>query len=214
MQNFFDSDGLFARFMNRLWDLILISILWVACSLPLITAGAATTAAYYAMAKAVRHHTGKIIPEFFSAFRTNFKQATAFTLIYAALLLFLIFDCSYMFGNEAAGSLPLLYMFYLMILMVISHGSYLFPFLSRFSMTGFRLFRMAAIVMFRHLLSTVLLLLLIAALLLGLYLMPWGILVFPGIVLYAESFLMEKILLKYSPKPEEGSEEAQKWYYQ
>lgn len=214
MQNFFDSNGPFARFMNRLWDLILISVLWVVCSLPLITAGAATTAAYYAMAKAVRHHTGRIVPGFFSSFRANFKHSCIATVLYVLVLLFLIFDCSYLFGNEAHGSLLLLYVFYLMILMVIGHGLYLFPFLSRFQLTGFQLFRMAAIAMFRHLISTILLLLLFAVLLLGIFLMPWGILVFPGVMLYLQTFLMERVLLKYSPKPEEGSDEAQKWYYQ
>lgn len=214
MQSIFSNDGVFARVMNRLWDLILISILWVVCSIPVFTAGAASTAAYYAMAKSVRHQAGGIISEFFSSFRSNFKQSTVFTLVYGFLLLFLIFDCSYMFGNEAEGSIGLLYVFYLMILMVVAHGIYLFPFLSRFHMTGFGLFRMVAIAMFRHLISTILLLLLFAVTLLGLYLMPWGILVFPGLMLYIETFIMERILLKYSPKPEEGSEEAQKWYYQ
>lgn len=214
MQSFFDSDGLFARFMNRLWDFILISILWVICSIPIFTAGAATTAAYYAMAKAVRHNTGKIIPEFFRSFRANFRQSCAFTILYVLVLLFLVFDCAYFFGNEAQGSLMLLYVFYLMILIVIGNGMYLFPFLSRFRLTGFQLFRMTAIAMFRHLISTILLLLLLLVTLLGLYLMPWGILIFPGLMLYILTYPMERILLKYSPKPEEGSEEAQKWYYQ
>ncbi len=214
MHKFFDMDGLFARVMNRLWEFILISLLWIVCSIPLITAGAATTAAYYAMAKVVRHHTGKIFPEFFKSFRANFKQSFGFTVLYAMLLVFLVLDCAYFFGNEAQGSLMLLYLFYFMILMVIAHGAYLFPFLSRFQMTGFQLFRMAAIAMFRHLISTILLLLLLAALLLGIYLMPWGLLVFPGAVIYVQSFLMERILRKYTPTPEEGSEEAQKWFYQ
>lgn len=200
--------------MNHLWDLIFISILWVVCCIPVVTAGAATTAAYYTMAKVVRHETGHIFSEFISSFRSNFKQATVYTVIYALVLLLLVFDCAYLFGNEAEGSLTLLYLLYMVILVVIAGGLYLFPFLSRFHLSNFQLLRMTVLVTFRHLISTILLLLLLAVTLLALYLMPWGILIFPGLMLYIQTFLMERILLKYSPKPEEGSEEAQKWYYQ
>ncbi len=34
-------------FLNKMTDLILLNVLWILCCLPVITAGAATTAAYY-----------------------------------------------------------------------------------------------------------------------------------------------------------------------
>lgn len=210
MQELFSMKGPFARFMNLLWDLICISIAWFLCSIPVVTVGAASTAAYYAAAKVIRHHAGHIFPEFFSCFKTNFKQSTLFTLLCAVVLLILVFDCVYFYSS----SLFFLYLFYLMILMTLAVMCWFFPLLSRFSMTGFRLFRMSAVISFRHLLTTILLLLLLIAAFLGVYLMPWGILVFPGTVAFASTYLAEPILRKYAPTPEEGSEEAQKWYYQ
>ena len=50
--------------------------------------------------------------------------------------------------------------------------------------------------------------------LVGIYLMPWAVLVIQGVYMYGFSFPMEWILHKLMPKPEEGSEEAEKWYYQ
>ena len=208
MNNFFSNEGLFARFMNRLWDLICVSILWFFCSLPLFTLGAASTAAYYTCAKVLRHHNGHIFTEFFRSFRMNFRQSTVFTLISALVLAVLVLDCVYFYGD------PLLYLFYLMTVMVIGCMLWFFPLLSRFSMTLFRIFRTAAVVMFRYLFKTILLLILLFSVALGIYLMPWGILVFPGLGFWLGTYLTEPVLRACAPAPEEGSEESEKWYYQ
>ena len=208
MNNFFSNEGLFARIMNRLWDLICISILWFFCSLPIITLGAASTAAYYTCAKALRHHNGHIFVEFFRSFRLNFRQSTVFTLICAAILAVLVLDCVYFYST----SVFFLYLFYLMIAMVIGCVIYFFPMLSRFSMTVFMLFRNAAVLMFRHLFKTILLLILLLSVALGVYLMPWGILVFPGLGFWLSTYLMEPILRSCAPAPD--PEESEKWFYQ
>lgn len=209
--NLFSLDGGFARFMNFLWNLILVSILFVLCCLPVVTIGASATAGYYAMAKAVLHHNGTVIREFFRAFRLNFKQTAVFTLVYIFVLLFLLLDCSYFYNNEAQGSLELLYLFYGMIAIVFAHMHYQFPVISRFTQGKFQHFRMATLLVFRHFLSSILLLALFAATAVGIFLMPWGILVFPGLCVYLQTFLMEKILRKYAPPPAPGEED--KWYY-
>ena len=67
--------------------------------------------------------------------------------------------------------------------------------------------------MFRHFPSALLVGAMIAgAFYLG-YRTLWGIFIFPGLALYGSTFIMERVLLKYMPEPEEGSEEAEKWYY-
>ena len=214
MQQFFSLDGVFSRVMNTLWNLIFISVLLVVFSLPVFTAGAAITAAYYTTAKTVRHHVGHTFQEFFSSFRMNFKHATISWMMYLALLLLLVAECSYFFGNTEEGSLTFVYLIYLLIAGVVANAIYFYPCLSRFFMNKLQLFRMALILMFRHLFTTILLLLLLIVTLIGIYLMPWGILVFPGVAVYLTTFLMERILRRYMPKPEEGSEEEEKWYYQ
>ena len=42
--------------MNKVGDIILLSVLWLVCSLPVVTMGTATCAAYYTAAKVLRHH--------------------------------------------------------------------------------------------------------------------------------------------------------------
>lgn len=214
MQQFFSLDSGFSRFMNTLWNLICISVLVVVCSLPIFTAGAAITAAYYTTVKTVRHHVSHTFQEFVSSFKTNFKHATISWMIYLALLLLLVAECSYFFGNTEEGSLLFVYLIYLLIVFVVANACYFYPCLSRFYMKKTQLFKMAVILMFRHILTTILLLLLLFVTLIGIYLMPWGILVFPGTAVYLSTFLMERVLRRYMPKPEAGSEEESKWYYQ
>lgn len=212
IRDLFSMNGHYSRIMNWLWNVLVINILWVLCCLPVFTIGVASTAAYYAMAKCVRHNTGKVVSEFFSSFRANFKQAFLLTLILGFVLTAVLLECIYLYSNPSVP-LVFLYLFYFMTAMVAACAIYTWPCLSRFHKGTIALLQMGMILVFRHLLTTVLLLLFLFITMIGVYLMPWGILIFPGLMLYLQSFLMEKVLLRYSPKPTE-EEEASKWYYQ
>ena len=212
-KDLFSLNGPYVRAMNFLWNMILISLLWLVCCIPVVTIGASTLAAYYAAAKCVRHQTGKVIPEFFSAFRSNFKQATVFTLIYEAVLCFLVLDCVFIY-HEPALPLAVLYLFYFLVLITVADAIYLFPCMSRFAMKNFPLFRMTTVILSRRILTTILLLLLTVLVPAAIYLMPWGTFLFPGLGFWLLTWLMEPVLLAVSPKPEPGSPESEKWYYQ
>lgn len=213
LKDLFSINGPYARFMNFLWNMIVISVLWLVCCIPIVTIGASSLAAYYTAAKCVRHHTGTPVTEFFRAFRLNFKQATFFTVIYEIVIAFLVFDCIYIYSNESIA-LIVLYLFYFLVGITLAHAMYLFSCMSRFAMSNFRLFRLGVALLPRHLIVTILLLLLLITLILAIYVMPWAILFLPGVGFWLRTFAFEPILLSLSPKPEPGSEEAQKWYYQ
>lgn len=213
IENLFSMNGPYARFMNWLWNLLVVSVLWLLCCIPVFTIGTASTAAYYAMAKSVRRHTGRVHSEFFSSFKANFRQGSILTVIIGLVLGVLLLECVYFYGDPSVP-LGVLYLFYFLTAAAAACALYLWPCLSRFEKGNFALLQMSAVLVFRHLISTILLLLLLAAAFLGVYLMPWGILFFPGLMIYLQTFLMEKILLRYSPKPSDAGEEAKKWYYQ
>lgn len=198
--------------MNWLWNVLLLSVLWLLCSLPVFTIGASGTAAYYAAAKVIRHKTGSVIPEFFSSFRSNFRQSLGLTFIFLALFVVVLAECILLYF-DSSYPLVLLYLFYAMAMAVYLFSVYLWACLSRFARTNMVLIRMSVILVFRHLLTTILLLLLHVVTAVGILLMPWGLLLFPGICLYVQTFLMEKILLKYSPKPTDDDPASQMWYY-
>lgn len=210
----FDSDSGFSRFMNLLFDILYVGVLWLVCSLPLITAGASATAAYYAMSKCVRHKTGYIGREFLHSFKANFRQITAMTLLFWFVVGVLTIDMYYVWTHESQLNNALFIVLLFIFFVVTGIAVYICPILSRFDKKNMELIRTALYVLFRYLPVTIAIQIVFAAACLGIFLMPWAVLFIPGGYLYALSIPMERILGKMMPPVEEGSEEAQKWYYQ
>lgn len=71
----------FSQLVLKLCQSCLLNLLWLLCSIPIITIGASTTALYYVCLKIVRNEEQYVIPMFFRSFRENFKQATQLWLI-------------------------------------------------------------------------------------------------------------------------------------
>lgn len=210
----FRSDTLFSRFMNVLFDVLLTGILWILCCIPVITIGASTTAAYYAMSKAVRHKTGYVHKEFFHSFRRNLKQSTQMGLLFLLLTGVVVVDIWYVWINDSKLNSALFMILLLIAFLILAVITYYFPLLSRFDKRNLEMLKMSAIVAFRYLPLTLCILIVFVISVIGIYLMPWAILVIPGVYLYLLSFPMEYVLRKLMPVVEEGSEEAEKWYYQ
>lgn len=85
-------DGPVQRALGIMGDLIVLNMLWLVCSLPLITIGAATTALYtvtldMAEGKGDRHYR-----QFLRAFKDNLGKSTLLGVIMAAIGAFLIWD--------------------------------------------------------------------------------------------------------------------------
>ena len=68
--------SLFDRIFGFLGQLIALNLLWIVCSLPIITAGASTTALFYCTLKLHKDGDIRVIHDFFKSFKQNFKQST------------------------------------------------------------------------------------------------------------------------------------------
>lgn len=97
---FLNNDSIFGRVFGFLGQLIALNLLWILCSLPLITAGASTTALYYCVLKLHKDKEVNVFRDFFKSFRQNFKQATFLWLVAAAVAGFLFWE------RDAIASLP------------------------------------------------------------------------------------------------------------
>ncbi len=82
--NIFNLDSPVMHTLSKMFDLVLLNILTVLCSLPVITIGAATTALYTAI-DASQKEEGSLFKVYFAAFRVNFKQATVLWLMLLVL---------------------------------------------------------------------------------------------------------------------------------
>lgn len=92
MIHLFNPENKFWNFIGKITDACLMSILWVICSLPIITVGGATVAFYDYTMKQVKDLEGSIIKSFFTSFKANFKKATVIWLIELAGIIFFAYD--------------------------------------------------------------------------------------------------------------------------
>lgn len=82
MRGIFNYDNPVWIFLGRIWDMIYLTLLWSVCSLPILTAGASTTALFTVALRLVRGHEAEGVTRgFFKAFKENFKQSTLIWLI-------------------------------------------------------------------------------------------------------------------------------------
>lgn len=73
---FLSDDGIFGRIFGFLGKLIALNLLWMVCSLPIITAGASTTAMFYCVLKLHKDKDVRVFRDFFKSFKQNFRQST------------------------------------------------------------------------------------------------------------------------------------------
>ncbi len=63
-------------FLTRVMDVLILSILWILCSIPLVTIGASTAALYHTTLKLARGEAVKTARTFFKGFALHWKQAS------------------------------------------------------------------------------------------------------------------------------------------
>lgn len=125
---------IFALF-SKFFRFLLITLLWIVCSIPLFTLGAATSALHYAAQKIIQEDDSKLIQKFFGAFKQNFRQGTALTLIYAVLMALLYFDFVVCFQLPEAMVSTMLAFVTLVAFMMIIFMQYSFALLARYNNT-------------------------------------------------------------------------------
>lgn len=77
----FKPDGVIYEAITKFTNMVLLSLCWLVFSIPIVTIGASTTALYSVCFKMLRNEEGHICRQFFSYFKSNFKQATLSWLI-------------------------------------------------------------------------------------------------------------------------------------
>lgn len=211
LQSFFNYDNPIWRFVGRLGDMIVLNILWLVCSIPIVTIGASTTALYYCTLKYVRNEDYGDFRMFFRSFRQNFTQATLLWVLMLLIGLTLGFDF-YFFGTMMTGAASVKFVFQAIILALMLVWLFVFlyiwPILSRFENTTKNTILNAILMSIRHLGSTISMLICDAVVIIAWYILlfniPWlsAFLLLMGFALIAwiNSAMLEHIFEKYMPK--------------
>ena len=223
MEKFFNSDNGVMRALSKLFDMGVLTLIYLVFCIPVVTIGAATTSLYYVSAKVLRHNRSYVWTEFWSSFEMNFAQSTVVWLLIAGISLLLVFNMQLVGVTDTASAKGgyLAGVYFAMLIFISCISCYVFPFISRFSMKLGQILRLSLYCAFRHFLHTLSLIAIVVAMAVLIYVaMITNIIIIflfaPALASFVYTFPMEHIMKKYMPKEEpkytEEGEEIIPWY--
>lgn len=134
MNEFFNPDGKFFRFMEKVLALIKLNFLWLLFSLPVVTAGASTLAMFTVAGQLADGEEGYIFKPFWQAFRGNFKRASLLWLVIGAIGAGLAMDYRFWTLVETPGAAMMKGFTMALILLYLTGAVYVFPLAARLSL--------------------------------------------------------------------------------
>lgn len=215
MGNLFNMDNAFFRFMGKLFDVVALNLVFIIVCIPIVTIGPAISALYYASVKSIRRDRSYPIKEFFKALKRDFKQSFIVGLILVLAAAIIYVDIRFVVDYIKNNFTAMRYV-YLVIGLVISFISvYIFPLISRFSLKISGLFRLSFYLAIRHLLTTIVSIILLFGGFVLVYISAGLALLFvPVLVNLLISIMMEKVLVKCMDmvQTDENNENKDQWY--
>jgi uncharacterized membrane protein YesL len=135
----FKADSWLWKPFGWLADVLILSGLWLLCSLPVVTIGGATAALYDAVVHGFRRHESDYLYRFFGTFKAEWKHGIPPTLFWGGLLTALFLGYRW-FTGQASGDAAVMAAYALLVVLCIPVGiaCWVFPVLSRFEL-GFGL---------------------------------------------------------------------------
>ncbi len=193
------------KFFSRLWDIIVLNFMWFIFSIPVITLGASTVAAYSVALKMVDDEEGYIIPSFVKAFRENLKQGMALGLITIAAAYVVYLDFA-MFHILEESPLPLLMIGILAGAYFILSLLYAYPLAARYRNSILGTIRNSLEISLRYIFRTLILLVLVV---LAIAMILWntttfliGLLIGPAFIIFMIAAFAKRIFQKIEREQE------------
>lgn len=202
--------------LKKIINFLLLNILWVVCSIPLVTIGASTCAAFYVSLKMVNDEEVQVIKMFFKAFKQDFMQGTIMLCITSPCTALCIFMWRFLIKAEDKNLLLILGAFIVtMIIIILNFYSY--PLIARYSNTIKNTIRNSAGLTAQHFKSTMLTIVVAAAEIAIMFVIPLvtllGLFFIPELVIFTISKtakpIFDEIENPPAPQPEEDEEDAE-----
>ncbi|MBM6924488.1 YesL family protein [Pseudoflavonifractor phocaeensis] len=207
----FNPDLWFYRITEKIVDILLLSVFWLACSLPVVTLGPATAALYHTVVRCLRGNQRNSWGVFFQTFRANLKVGVLTTLVVIPVAVALVFIQGVLYQGTAvsqAGGV-IYYAFLVFSLLPIGIGCYLFPVLSRFTFQVSGLLVNCCKLAIANLPWTVLIGLIFYAAVVICSVLYVLIFVMPVIVAWLHSLILERIFKPYIDAQRAGEENGE-----
>lgn len=203
---FFNMDNPFWDGMGRIFDIFILNALWLACCLPVLTIGPATTAFYNAMSHLVRGDDGTMSGWFFSSMKRDFRQAMRLGVPLTITGVFLAVDVS-MCYHAGRGVYTFFMAFFAVLFLLWAFVMlYAFPLLAVFHNTNTPILTSAFLLSIRHAGKTLLMLAVTAGTVWICRLIPGLLFIAPGLACEVHCVCFSGIFKPYMPqKPAEAT---------
>ena len=212
----FNPENDFWQLIAKFADVLALSVLWMLCSLPVVTLGAATAALYDAAVKCVRGGEKASWRRFLRTFRRELPTAAAATVAWGALLLAMIWILRILWAGalaDVAGAPVAAAAYFVLLLIPAGALCWMFPILSRFTFRAGALMVTALRFALGYLLQTALIVLVTLAAVLAVRILVVPVLILPCLVVLVWSLLMEPLFRKHAPggpeRPPDGGEDGE-----
>ena len=199
MSGFFNPDNWLWKFFGKAFDFFGLSCMWLLSSMFIVTIGPASIACYDAAARCLRQGEKNMAGRFFRTLKRELIPGILITLVWA--IIFFVLWTGFQIVSQM-GTPLITVVYYFSMAVPIGILCWLIPIQSRFVYKFGQLHKMAFIFALRHLPSTLVILALALATLEVCINFPFFLMFLPGIMVYLQSFFIEKVFKKYMPEEE------------
>ncbi len=135
-----DENPIFDK-LEILFNMMVLNVLWIICSIPVLTIGASSAALNYTCIKLRRNEGDNVVKMFFHSFASSVKQGLVLTTGMLAILIIICACMIQLLGNINSGSTISIAFAVILVLILfcwVLVYTYLFMVLSRFDNSLFR----------------------------------------------------------------------------
>ena len=201
---FFLYESKFTEIISKVFDCIMLSILWIFSSLPIITIGASSTAMIVTIEKVIRQDEGKIWNTYWCTFVREFRQATVlwlirlFVYLIVALELYILYCLNQEGYNTHKGVVSIAL---LAIALFTTWSQYWLPYLAKFTDRIPVILKNTLLITLANFwtggIMLFLLILYLALFIFGALYMPPLVFLLPGIHCYISGFFSRTVLNRF-----------------
>ena len=205
MSGFFNPDNWLWKFFGKAFDFFGLSSMWLLSSMFIVTVGPASIACYDAAAHCLIHGETNMAKRFFTTLKREALPGILLTLVWAVICAALWMG--FQIVKEMAQPI-ITVVYYFSLFLPLAVLCWVIPIQSRFVYKFGQLHAMALRFTLAHLPSTAAILILALATVELCIDFPFFVIFLPGILVYFQSFFIEKVFKKYMPE-EEAEEDAE-----
>ena len=213
----FSYDSKFSQIMLKLCYGCYLNLLWMVCSLPVFTAGAATAALYDVTLRLAREEEPPLTRQFFKAFLENFRQATILWLILLGVGALLGADgyILYRLSKGTTGVVPVVCTLGLALIIAAAIAYvivllYVFPLVASVKNTNWAMLKNALLIGIHYLFCTILVFAIHFAMFFAVVAIYTPLIIFgEGLCALLSSYLLGKAIraCAYDPAEESGADQ-------